>query len=101
VNLGKNVTLRGTVIIVASNNDTIDIPPGSILENVFLLTTALMVGCGYWLLAYNGALELSTFDFVDYVPSLKVIVILAGLEYVCYFTFVCCDLTFLFRILSF
>jgi UTP--glucose-1-phosphate uridylyltransferase len=34
VNLGKNVTLRGTVIIVASNNDTIDIPPGSILENV-------------------------------------------------------------------
>jgi len=34
VNLGKNVALRGTVIIVASNNDTIDIPPGSVLENV-------------------------------------------------------------------
>ena len=34
VNLGKNITLRGTVIIVASNNDTIDIPPGSVLENV-------------------------------------------------------------------
>jgi UTP--glucose-1-phosphate uridylyltransferase len=37
VNLGKNVTLRGTVIIVASNNDTIDIPPGSVLENVRIL----------------------------------------------------------------
>jgi UTP--glucose-1-phosphate uridylyltransferase len=47
VNLGKNVTLRGTVIIVASNNDTIDIPPGSILENVhthpLLLTNARLL----------------------------------------------------------
>uniref|UniRef100_A0A093V740 UTP--glucose-1-phosphate uridylyltransferase n=1 Tax=Talaromyces marneffei PM1 TaxID=1077442 RepID=A0A093V740_TALMA len=33
VNLGRNVTLKGTVIIVASEGSTIDIPPGSILEN--------------------------------------------------------------------
>jgi len=34
VNLGRNVTLKGTVIIVATEGQTIDIPPGSILENV-------------------------------------------------------------------
>ncbi|KAF3907694.1 hypothetical protein AA313_de0207492 [Arthrobotrys entomopaga] len=34
VNLGRKVTLKGTVIIVASEGSTIDIPPGSILENV-------------------------------------------------------------------
>jgi len=34
VNLGRNVTLKGTVIIVANEGSTIDIPPGSILENV-------------------------------------------------------------------
>ena len=34
VNLGRNVTLKGTVIIVATESSTIDIPPGSILENV-------------------------------------------------------------------
>ena len=34
VNLGRGVTLKGTVIIVASEGNTIDIPPGSILENV-------------------------------------------------------------------
>jgi UTP--glucose-1-phosphate uridylyltransferase len=33
VNLGRNVTLKGTVIIVASEGSTIDIPPGSVLEN--------------------------------------------------------------------
>jgi UTP--glucose-1-phosphate uridylyltransferase len=33
VNLGRNVTLKGTVIIVASEGSTIDVPPGSILEN--------------------------------------------------------------------
>ncbi|KAL1977492.1 hypothetical protein VTN31DRAFT_351 [Thermomyces dupontii] len=33
VNLGRNVTLKGTVIIVASEGQTIDIPPGSVLEN--------------------------------------------------------------------
>lgn len=33
VNLGRNVTLKGTVIIVASESSTIDIPPGSVLEN--------------------------------------------------------------------
>jgi hypothetical protein len=57
VNLGKNVALRGTVIIVASNNDTIDIPPGSVLENVLLLQVTLMVGGCDWLLAYLGALK--------------------------------------------
>ncbi|KAH0297988.1 UDP-glucose pyrophosphorylase, partial [Aureobasidium melanogenum] len=34
VNLGRGVTFKGTVIIVASEGQTIDIPPGSILENV-------------------------------------------------------------------
>ncbi|CAC9889350.1 unnamed protein product [Aureobasidium pullulans] len=34
VNLGRGVTCKGTVIIVASEGQTIDIPPGSILENV-------------------------------------------------------------------
>jgi UTP--glucose-1-phosphate uridylyltransferase len=34
VNVGRGVTLKGTVIIVASEGSTIDIPPGSILENV-------------------------------------------------------------------
>ncbi|KAJ5144672.1 UTP--glucose-1-phosphate uridylyltransferase [Penicillium atrosanguineum] len=33
VNLGRNVTLKGTVIIVATEGSTIDIPPGSVLEN--------------------------------------------------------------------
>jgi len=34
VYLGRGVTLKGTVIIVATEGSTIDIPPGSILENV-------------------------------------------------------------------
>ena len=34
VNLGRGVILKGTVIIVASEGSTIDIPPGSELENV-------------------------------------------------------------------
>ncbi len=34
VRFGSGVVLRGTVIIIAANeNDKIDIPPGSILEN--------------------------------------------------------------------
>lgn len=33
VTFGKNVILRGTVIIIANHGDRIDIPPGSILEN--------------------------------------------------------------------
>jgi UTP--glucose-1-phosphate uridylyltransferase len=55
VNLGKNITLRGTVIIVASNNDTIDIPPGSVLENVtslqflrLLFRSLSLAPCPYW-----------------------------------------------------
>lgn len=36
VNLGRGVTLKGTVIIVASEGSTIDVPPGSILENVVM-----------------------------------------------------------------
>jgi UTP--glucose-1-phosphate uridylyltransferase len=34
VNFGRGIVLKGTVIIVATENSTIDIPPGSILENV-------------------------------------------------------------------
>ncbi|KAI9730687.1 MAG: UTP-glucose-1-phosphate uridylyltransferase [Cirrosporium novae-zelandiae] len=34
VNLGRGVQLKGTVIIVATEGSTIDIPPGSVLENV-------------------------------------------------------------------
>jgi UTP--glucose-1-phosphate uridylyltransferase len=34
VNIGRGVTLKGTVIIVANEGSTIDVPPGSILENV-------------------------------------------------------------------
>ena len=34
VNLGRGVVLKGTVIIVATEGSTIDIPPGSVLENV-------------------------------------------------------------------
>ncbi|EDQ85373.1 uncharacterized protein MONBRDRAFT_38883 [Monosiga brevicollis MX1] len=33
VKFGKNVILRGTVIIIAQENDSIDIPQGSVLEN--------------------------------------------------------------------
>ncbi|KAI9885565.1 MAG: Hsp90 cochaperone [Watsoniomyces obsoletus] len=36
VNLGRNVTMKGTVIIVATEGSTIDVPPGSILENVVM-----------------------------------------------------------------
>ena len=34
VNLGRGVVLKGTVIIVANEGSTIDVPPGSVLENV-------------------------------------------------------------------
>lgn len=34
VSLGKNVTLKGTVIIVCNDGDKINIPNGSVLENV-------------------------------------------------------------------
>ena len=33
VRFGKNVTLKGTVIIIANPGERIDIPMGSILEN--------------------------------------------------------------------
>ncbi|KAL8612874.1 UTP--glucose-1-phosphate uridylyltransferase [Nucella lapillus] len=33
VNFGKDVKLRGTVIIIANHGERIDIPPGAILEN--------------------------------------------------------------------
>jgi UTP--glucose-1-phosphate uridylyltransferase len=36
VNLGRGVTMKGTVIIVASEGSTIDVPPGSVLENVVM-----------------------------------------------------------------
>lgn len=34
VTFNRGVTLKGTVIVVANEGSTIDIPPGSILENV-------------------------------------------------------------------
>src|ERR1700761_1794776 len=34
VNFGRNVTLKGTVIIVANEGGSIDVPTGSVLENV-------------------------------------------------------------------
>nr|POE99514.1 putative utp--glucose-1-phosphate uridylyltransferase [Quercus suber] len=34
VNLGRGVVMKGTVIIVATEGSTIDVPPGSVLENV-------------------------------------------------------------------
>ena len=36
VNFGRNVTLRGTVIVVANEGQRIDIPDGCILENRLL-----------------------------------------------------------------
>uniref|UniRef100_K7GA76 UTP--glucose-1-phosphate uridylyltransferase n=1 Tax=Pelodiscus sinensis TaxID=13735 RepID=K7GA76_PELSI len=33
VTFGKNVALKGTVIIIANHGDRIDIPPGAVLEN--------------------------------------------------------------------
>ncbi|XP_057402976.1 LOW QUALITY PROTEIN: UTP--glucose-1-phosphate uridylyltransferase-like, partial [Balaenoptera acutorostrata] len=33
VTFGKNVSLKGTVIIIANHGDRIDIPPGAVLEN--------------------------------------------------------------------
>ena len=36
VSLGKGVILKGTVIIVAKEGESIDIPPGSVLENVVI-----------------------------------------------------------------
>lgn len=33
VTFGRNVTLKGTVIIIANHGDRIDIPPGALLEN--------------------------------------------------------------------
>ncbi|KAI9790569.1 MAG: UTP-glucose-1-phosphate uridylyltransferase [Piccolia ochrophora] len=36
VNLGRGVTLKGTVIIVANQGSMIDVPPGAILENVVM-----------------------------------------------------------------
>ncbi|KAG7228454.1 hypothetical protein INR49_007627 [Caranx melampygus] len=33
VTFGKNVSLKGTVIIIANHGDRIDIPAGSMLEN--------------------------------------------------------------------
>jgi len=36
VNFGRNVTLRGTVIVVANEGQRIDIPDGCVLENRLL-----------------------------------------------------------------
>jgi UTP--glucose-1-phosphate uridylyltransferase len=60
VNFGRNVTLRGTVIIVANEGQRIDIPDGCVLENRLLsgnlnmivrvsslLSTLLFLKCGH------------------------------------------------------
>jgi hypothetical protein len=49
VNFGRNVTLRGTVIIVAKEGQRIDIPDGCVLENRLLagnLTMTVRALCG-------------------------------------------------------
>ena len=49
VNFGRNVTLRGTVIIVANEGQRIDIPDGCVLENRLLagnLTMTVRALCG-------------------------------------------------------
>ena len=33
VNFGRNVVLKGTVIVIANHGDRIDIPDGAVLEN--------------------------------------------------------------------
>ncbi|KAI5123639.1 hypothetical protein M0805_001672 [Coniferiporia weirii] len=45
VNFGRNVTLRGTVIIVANEGQRIDIPDGCILENRLLSGNLTMTVC--------------------------------------------------------
>jgi hypothetical protein len=51
VYFGRNVTLRGTVIVVANEGQRIDIPDGCILENRLLsgnLTMTVRVSPQYW-----------------------------------------------------
>lgn len=65
VNLGRGVTLKGTVIIVASEGQTIDIPPGSILENAVVTgkISIILITCVHVLIgpcrqfAHSGALN--------------------------------------------
>ena len=45
VYFGRNVTLRGTVIVVANEGQRIDIPDGCILENRLLAGNLTMTVC--------------------------------------------------------
>ena len=42
VQLGKGIVLKGTVIIVATEGQTIDIPQGSVLENVVVTGSKIL-----------------------------------------------------------
>ena len=47
VYFGRNVTLRGTVIVVANEGQRIDIPDGCILENRLLAGNLTMTVCAF------------------------------------------------------
>jgi UTP--glucose-1-phosphate uridylyltransferase len=63
VYFGRNVTLRGTVIVVANEGQRIDIPDGCILENRLLAGNLTMTVCAFvWRVVMFG-IELTDTSF--------------------------------------